>query len=82
MRSTLPVNRERGLRIVSMASRHADRIAEPTERVRLRRDILKSMLAAGDTTLWEEALVLSVRAEAPRRGQDLPFAPYGDDYLG
>jgi len=62
-RSTLPVNRERGLRIVSMASRHADMVAEPTERMRLRRDILKSMLAAGDTTLWEEAVVQSLDFE-------------------
>lgn len=62
-RSTLPVNRERGLRIVSMASRHADMVAEPTERMRLRRDILKSMLATGDTTLWEEALARSLDFE-------------------
>jgi len=62
-RSTLLVNRERGLRIVFMASRHADMVAEPTERMRLRRDILKSMLAAGDTTLWEEAVVWSLDFE-------------------
>lgn len=62
-RSTLPVNRERGLRIISMASRHADMVAEPTERTRLRRDIIKSMLAAGDTALWEEAVVRSLDFE-------------------
>ena len=40
-----------------------DMVAEPTERMRLRRDILKSMLAAGDTTLWEEAVVRSLDFE-------------------
>lgn len=62
-RSTLLVNRERGLRIVSMASRHADGVTEPTERTRLRREILKSMLATGDAKLWEEAVVRSLDFE-------------------
>ncbi|MGB3218310.1 MAG: ATP-binding protein [Anaerolineae bacterium] len=62
-RSTLPVNRERGLRIVSMASRHADMVTDVTQKMRLRRDILKSMLVVGDTTLWEEALARSLDFE-------------------
>ena len=61
--STLPVNRDRGLRLISMASHRGDMVTEPTERMRLRRDILKSMLAAGDTTLWEEAVVRSLDFE-------------------
>jgi hypothetical protein len=38
-------------------------VTEPTERMRLRRDILKSMLAAGDITLWKEAAVRSLDFE-------------------
>lgn len=62
-RSTLLVNPERGLRLVSMAAHHADKVTEPTERTRLRREILKSMLAAGGAPLWEEAVVRSLDFE-------------------
>jgi len=62
-RSTLLVNHERGLRLVSMAAHHANTVAEPTERTRLRREILRSMLAAGDAKLWEEAVVRSLDFE-------------------
>lgn len=62
-RSTLLVNPERGLRLVSMAAHHAGTVTEPTERTRLRREILRSMLAAGDAKLWEEAVVRSLDFE-------------------
>lgn len=62
-RSTLPVSRDRGLRLISMAAHHADRVTDVTQKMRLRRDILKSMLASGDITLWEEALARSLDFE-------------------
>lgn len=59
-RSILPANRERGLRLVESAARHAGLVVEPNRRLRLWCSILKCLLAAGDSALWEEAVVRSL----------------------